>query len=166
MNLRSIKFLILLPLILLCACVSLIVGGDRPPPRSIWDECFVGRFEDPGEARMFLSHNRSMVTINGEKDPANSAPWETFVYIGQVHVPDIKGELMLIFPEVCDPDCRLPSVDAIDGRTGENQVAVNFIIPGGAVEECIPSSSDTFEISFTYIWEGDVYSETIAAQRE
>ena len=163
---RSVIILVGIPLLLVITACSAFVGGDRPIARSIWDDCFVGRFIDPGSATLFLSHHRSMVTINGEKDPSSSESWETFVYVGQVHVPDIKGELTLFFPEVCETDCRLPSVNAVDGRTGESDVAVNFIILGGSVEECVPSTDDTIEISFTYILDGTVYSETIAARRE
>ena len=155
-----------LPLLLTITACSFYIGRDLPIARSIWDECFVGSFVDPGSANLFLSHNRSMITINGVKDTANTAPWDTFVYIGFVHVPDIKGEMTLFFPEVCDPDCRLPSVTAVDGRSGESEVAVNFIILGGAVEGCIPSTDDTLEISFTYVLDGVIHSETIAARRE
>lgn len=164
MQLRTIKFLII-PLILLSAC-SAYIGGDLPVARSIWDDCFVGRFEDPGKARLFISHYRSMVTIQGDKDPSSAAPWETFTYMGAVHVPDIKGQLTLFFPEVCDPECRIPYVDPIDGRTGESEIAVNFVISGGSAEGCTPNPGDVMEFSFTYMWEGSVHSETIAAQRE
>lgn len=157
--------LLIIPLILLSAC-SAYIGRDLPVARSIWDDCFVGRFEDPGKARLFISHYRSMVTIQGDKDPSSTAPWETFTYMGEVHVPDIKGQLTLFFPEVCDPECRIPTVDPIDGRTGESEIAVNFVISGGSADGCTPSTSDVMEFSFTYMWDGAVYSETIAAQRE
>lgn len=164
MQTRTIKCLII-PLILLTGC-SAYIGRDLPVARSIWDDCFVGRFEDPGNATLFVSHFRSMVTIQGEKDPSSAVPWETFTYMGDVHVPDIKGQLTLFFPEVCDPECRIPTVDPIDGRTGESEIAANFVISGGSADGCTPSTSDVMEFSFTYTWDGAVYSETIAAQRE
>jgi len=165
MNRTFILLLISPSLICILGC-SAIIDGPTLPPRSIWDDCFVGRFIDTDTATIFLTHNRSLVTIIGQRDPSNAAPWDTLSYVGQTQMEgEILGELTLTFPEVRTTE-PFSTVRARDGRTGDEVVKVTFLITGVSGLECTPRTTDFIEISFAYIWDGEIFSETIAAERE
>lgn len=156
---------------------SLILGsGPLGPVRSVWDDCFVGRFVDPGTATLIVDHYLSDIYITGMPDPGSGAGWEAFSVSASVYDAsegDVawRGPVSVFGPVTCGAGgCETSTFDAVDAVTGSTEVTVTRDFADVDADRdpfCIPTRSDRIALSFRFRGVGGGARTTVAidAQR-